>query len=601
MKTAYFPAALCAVAFGAATTASAQTVTQIPLDYNFNGIVHAGEDLMPDAPDGYRSIADRGLNFAGGLPNDALTAPYSLVSSANVVDIVYLGNRNTVDSGLRTFDAVADGDDNGIQPNWLTTVDQTGPQTTTLATPVAIAGISTASFLIQISNGGGTLDCTVGFQSGATTTSSIGASDWFGGSYAGVEATDQAVPGANLNLTEVFVDLSAFDGDSVTSITFSNPNNTNAGYAILAGNINSGQTPVTITPVPLDFNFNGICHAGEEGNPDDPAGFRAISDRALDFTAGVPSDVISDPFVLQDQAGALDIVHLGNRNSVTNGAWQFDATADGDDIGTQPTWLTDPDQSVPQVTNLATPIPVGSSAEGKVLFQISDGGGSFDVFFSLQSGATVFGTVSGNDWFGGTFPGRGAVDAAVPSFNLNLQVGTIDLSGAAGDSITAVSFSNSSNTAAGVAILAVNIESVGLGSNYCTAVANSSGQAGTMGALGSGLVADNDVTLTASSLPPNQFGIFAVAPFQGFVPGTGGTSNGNLCLAGSLGRYVGPGEILSSGAAGEFQLAIDLQAIPQGGGTAGTSAGQTWNFQAWFRDQVGLGSNFTDGISITFQ
>ena len=106
-----------------------------------------------------------------------------------------------------------------------------------------------------------------------------------------------------------------------------------------------------------------------------------------------------------------------------------------------------------------------------------------------------------------------------------------------------------------------------------------------MGALGSGLVADNDVTLTASSLPPNQFGIFAVAPFQGFVPGTGGTSNGNLCLAGSLGRYVGPGEILSSGAAGEFQLAIDLQAIPQGGGTAGTSAGQTWNFQAWFRDR----------------
>ena len=122
-----------------------------------------------------------------------------------------------------------------------------------------------------------------------------------------------------------------------------------------------------------------------------------------------------------------------------------------------------------------------------------------------------------------------------------------------------------------------------------------------MGAFGSALVADNNLTLTASSLPPNQFGIFAVAPFQGFIPGAGGTSNGNLCLSGSIGRYVGPGEILSSGALGEFELAIDLQAIPQGGGTAGTSAGQTWNFQAWFRDQVGLGSNFTDGISITFQ
>ncbi len=600
MKTLHFPAVLCA-AFGAVTTASAQTVTQIPLNYNFNGIVHAGEDLLPDAPDGYRSIADRGLNFTGGVPNDALTAPYNLVSSANVVDIVYLGNRNTVDSGLRIFDAVADGDDNGIQPNWLTNVDQTGPQTTTLATPIAIGGISTASFLIQISNGGGNLDCTIGFQSGATTTSSIGAADWFGGPYAGTEATDQGAPGANLNLTEVFVDLSAFDGDAVTSITFSNPSNGNAGYAILAGNINSGQTPVTVTPVPLDFNFNGICHAGEDGNPDDPAGFRSISDRALDFTSGVPSNQISDPFVLQDQAGALDIVHLGNRNSVTNGAWTFDAAADGDDIGIQPTWLLDVDQSVPQVTNLATPIPVGSGAEGKVLFQISDGGGSFDVFFSLQSGGTVFGTVSGNDWFGGTFLGRGAVDLALPSFNLNLTVGTIDLSAAAGDSITAVSFSNSSNSAAGVAILALNIESTGLGSNYCTATANSSGQGGSMGAFGSAQVSVNDLTLTASSLPPNQFGIFAVAPFEGFVPGAGGTSNGNLCLAGTIGRYVGPGQIVNSGASGEFQISIDLTAIPQGAGTVSTSAGQTWSFQAWFRDQVGLGSNFTDGISITFQ
>ena len=253
------------------------------------------------------------------------------------------------------------------------------------------------------------------------------------------------------------------------------------------------------------------------------------------------------------------------------------------------------------MTNLATPVPIGSNAEGKVLFQISDGGGSFDVFFSLQSGGTAFGTVSGSDWFGGTFAGCAAVDKGLPSNNLSLTVGTIDLSAAAGDSITAVSFSNSSNTAAGVAILAVNIESIGLGSNYCTAVPNSSGQPGAMGALGSGLITDNDLTLTASNLPPNQFGIFAVAPTQGFVPGTGGTSNGNLCLSGNIGRYVGPGEIKSAGAAGEFQLTIDLTAIPQGGGTTTTTAGQTWNFQAWFRDQVGLGSNFTDGISITFQ
>jgi hypothetical protein len=32
-------------------------------------------------------------------------------------------------------------------------------------------------------------------------------------------------------------------------------------------------------------------------------------------------------------------------------------------------------------------------------------------------------------------------------------------------------------------------------------------------------------------------------------------------------------------------------------------AGQTWNFQCWFRDAVGgvATSNFTDGLSILFQ
>jgi hypothetical protein len=190
------------------------------------------------------------------------------------------------------------------------------------------------------------------------------------------------------------------------------------------------------------------------------------------------------------------------------------------------------------------------------------------------------------------------VDKGLPSNNLNLSVGTIDLSGFVGDSITAVTFSNSSNGGAGVAILAVNVESVGLGSNYCTAEVNSTGQAASMGAVGSDVASDNILTLTASNLPSNQFALVAVAPNQGFFPGANGTSNGNLCLDfGTIGR-IG---IVNSGAAGQFQFPVNLTAIPQGAGTVSTSAGQTWNFQAWYRDQVGLGSNFTDGISITFQ
>lgn len=142
---------------------------------------------------------------------------------------------------------------------------------------------------------------------------------------------------------------------------------------------------------------------------------------------------------------------------------------------------------------------------------------------------------------------------------------------------------------------------VGLGTNYCTAAANSTGAAAAISAVGSDVAASNNLTLNASSMPNNQFGIFVVSATQGFVPGVGGSSNGNLCLGGAIGRYRGPGQILSTGSMGSFSLPIDLTAIPQGNGTVGTSAGDTWNFQAWFRDGVGQGSNLTDGIEITFQ
>ena len=139
-----------------------------------------------------------------------------------------------------------------------------------------------------------------------------------------------------------------------------------------------------------------------------------------------------------------------------------------------------------------------------------------------------------------------------------------------------------------------------VGTNYCSANPNSTGNAASISGFGETSVSSNDLTLTASDLPANQFGIIVVSATQSFVPNAGGTSNGNLCLGGAIGRYVGPGEILSSGGAGEFSLAIDLGTIPQGGGTTATVAGDTWNFQAWYRDGVGLGSNFTDGIEINF-
>ena len=140
-----------------------------------------------------------------------------------------------------------------------------------------------------------------------------------------------------------------------------------------------------------------------------------------------------------------------------------------------------------------------------------------------------------------------------------------------------------------------------IGTNYCMAAANSSGQTGAMSASGTLSVASNDVTITASNLPPSQFGIFVTSMTQAFVPGGNGSSNGNICLGGVIGRYSGPGQILSTGATGTFSLPIDLTSIPQGNGSVAAMAGQSWNFQAWHRDSVGLGSNFTDGIELPLQ
>ena len=141
-----------------------------------------------------------------------------------------------------------------------------------------------------------------------------------------------------------------------------------------------------------------------------------------------------------------------------------------------------------------------------------------------------------------------------------------------------------------------------VGSPYCATNANSTGSSGVLSASGSPLVSANDLTLEASSLPNNSFGFFLASLDQGFVQNPGGSA-GNLCISGSIGRYVGPGQIQNSGAGGEFSLALDLSATPQPTGLVQVQAGETWNFTTWHRDAVGgtATSNFTDGLEIQFQ
>ena len=136
-----------------------------------------------------------------------------------------------------------------------------------------------------------------------------------------------------------------------------------------------------------------------------------------------------------------------------------------------------------------------------------------------------------------------------------------------------------------------------IGDNYCgPANLNSTGMSAEVFALGSSIVACNLLSLVATDLPPNQFGYFLASETQGFVPFAGG-SQGNLCLAGNIARFVQ--QVQSSGPDGSFSISVDLTSIPTTPPHT-VLAGETWNFQAWFRD-VGNNSNFTDGVSILFQ
>ena len=147
-----------------------------------------------------------------------------------------------------------------------------------------------------------------------------------------------------------------------------------------------------------------------------------------------------------------------------------------------------------------------------------------------------------------------------------------------------------------------NRSSAVVGLNYCAAHPNSTGAAGELRACGSTALSDNQLRISALSLPPFVSGILLASRTQGLTPNPAG-SLGTLCLAGGIGRFTRPGEVQFTGSAAVFSLDLDLDRIPQPGGPVAVQPGESWNFTAWYRDtDAGAPvSNFTDGLEITFQ
>ena len=149
----------------------------------------------------------------------------------------------------------------------------------------------------------------------------------------------------------------------------------------------------------------------------------------------------------------------------------------------------------------------------------------------------------------------------------------------------------------------VDIYDDALGAAYCSpGVANSTGAPARITAQGfPGAAAQGYVILTADRLPTQSVGYFLTSQMQGFAAGPGG-SQGDLCLGGAVGRFAAAGQLQNSGASGTFELTTDLTQHPQPTGLVSVQAGETWNFQAWYRDaNPGPTSNFTDAVSVTLQ
>lgn len=132
-----------------------------------------------------------------------------------------------------------------------------------------------------------------------------------------------------------------------------------------------------------------------------------------------------------------------------------------------------------------------------------------------------------------------------------------------------------------------------VGTQFCESNPNQTGVRGQITAYGSASAAVNNLTLEASDLPPNQFGIF----FTSATPGNSPIGNGVLCVSPvGIGRY---GSILNTGAPGVVSLSINLNTIPAGTGVVAAVAGETRYFQFWHREAVG--SNVSNGLAVTFE
>jgi len=432
----------CIIA-GAGTCACAQS---IPLDYNWNGMVHDGEQTIAfaDDPDGFRSISDRAMRLGmdDSLGGDDFTlntgeGTYLLADAAGVLDGVMIGMRSP--AGNPPWDPVEDGDFVGIAPTW----DPTGGSgivvdATTSVDPVVAGANFQVSLIYNASVGGGDFEVILGFDDGDVAVT-VNAPDWFanfdpepgppapgvesqeklagplsgGDGFMGTNNVDYALPGEPLAVFEAVISASSlldglgFDvvGRKLETVTFDstllmldNPAAAVAVYGLAIDGENAA----------LDANWNAMAHESEvaPSMADAPDGYRSIGDRG--FFAGDADSLGGEGFSLnsggrsyefESDASVVDMVMIGTRPAA------FEDEADGDAVGVAPDW--DPSKGgglvLEAVTNVAN-IPLDGSFNMGIVYHASNGGGNFDMRLGFDDGDEVTLTINSPDWFANNNP-----------------------------------------------------------------------------------------------------------------------------------------------------------------------------------------------------
>jgi hypothetical protein len=148
-------------------------------------------------------------------------------------------------------------------------------------------------------------------------------------------------------------------------------------------------------------------------------------------------------------------------------------------------------------------------------------------------------------------------------------------------------------------VLSVCYANATVGTEYCIAVANSTGEPARLFGTGSTSLLANDLVLNVTDLPANSFGYFARGTATANTPLAAG-GMGTLCIGGTVARGVG-GAVVNSGAEGSVSLLANLPALPtSAGGTVSATVGQTIWLQYWYRDFVAgmTTSNLSNALQV---